>query len=166
LDEYLEMRDDYLHRNLYLPLFEISAPCGFGEVWAHGYLKSLVPVLQRPSKKLDSDYTGQYDFLLEPNIRIEVKASRAVEFNVDAPLYVKALASDSKKKFDINFQQIKPACCIETYRKFSSDPYRSGSWTASRGTLGRPTTPASVSRLQPGYPLSPADSRSAPGGGA
>jgi hypothetical protein len=44
-------------------------------------------------------------------IRIEVKASRAVEFNTDEPLYVKALPSDSVKRFDMNFQQIKPACC-------------------------------------------------------
>jgi hypothetical protein len=40
-----------------------------------------------------------------------VKASRAVDAGVDAPLYVKALASDSTKPFWMNFQQIKPACC-------------------------------------------------------
>lgn len=111
LDEYYELRDDYIDRNLYLYLFEISAPRGFGEVWAHGHLKQLVPSLQRPSKKLDKKYSGQYDFFLPPNIRIEVKASRAVEFEADEPLYIKALASDSKRPFDMNFQQIKPACC-------------------------------------------------------
>lgn len=111
LDEYYELRDDYIDRNLYLYLFEISAPRGFGEVWAHGHLKQLVPSLQRPSKKLDKKYSGQYDFFLPPNIRIEVKASRAVDFEVDEPLYIKALASDSKRPFDMNFQQIKPACC-------------------------------------------------------
>ncbi len=111
LDEYYELRDDYIDRNLYLYLFEISAPRGFGEVWAHGHLKQLVPSLQRPSKKLDKKYSGQYDFFLPPNIRIEVKASRAVDFEVDDPLYIKALASDSKRPFDMNFQQIKPACC-------------------------------------------------------
>lgn len=111
LEEYIEMRNDYLDRNLYLPLFEISAPRGFGEVWAQGHLKDLIPELQRPSKKLDPEYSGQYDFLLPPGIRIEVKASRAAEFNVDAPLYIKALGSDSSKRFDMNFQQIKPGCC-------------------------------------------------------
>jgi hypothetical protein len=40
-----------------------------------------------------------------------VKASRAVAFKTDEPLYVKALSSDSGKQFDMNFQQIKPACC-------------------------------------------------------
>jgi hypothetical protein len=111
IDEYYEVRNDYIQRNLYLYLFEISAPRGYGEVWAHGHLKALVPALEAPTKKLDSEYSGQYDFLLPPKIRIEVKASRAVEFEKDEPLYIKALASTSKKPFDMNFQQIKPACC-------------------------------------------------------
>jgi hypothetical protein len=72
---------------------------------------SIVPALQRPSKKLDAEYSRQYDFFLPPKIRIEVKASRAVEFQRDEPLYIKALGSDSDKQFDMNFQQIKPACC-------------------------------------------------------
>jgi hypothetical protein len=69
-----------------------------------------VPDLQKPSKKHDPEYVGQYDFSLG-EIKIEVKASRAVDANLNAPLYVKALASDSKKSFWMNFQQIKPACC-------------------------------------------------------
>lgn len=40
LDEYYQLRDDYLDRNLYLDLFEIGAPRGFGEVWAQGHLTS------------------------------------------------------------------------------------------------------------------------------
>jgi hypothetical protein len=111
LDEYYGIRNSYIDRNLYLYLFEISAPRGFGEVWAHGHLKELAPALQRPTKQLDTDYAGQYDFFLSPSIRIEVKASRAVEFNRDDPLYIKALSSDSNKPFDMNFQQIKPVCC-------------------------------------------------------
>ena len=111
LDEYYQLRNDYLDRNLYLYLFEISAPRGFGEAWAQGHLKELVPSLERPSKRTDPKYSGEYDFFLQPGIRIEVKASRAVEFRSDAPLYIKALASDSQKPFDMNFQQIKPACC-------------------------------------------------------
>ncbi len=110
LDEYYDIREDYIHRNLYLYLFEISAPRGFGEVWAHGHLKAIVPVLGKPGKNLDPTYSGQYDFFLD-GIRIEVKASRAVEFSNDEPLYVKALSSDSQKPFDMNFQQIKPGCC-------------------------------------------------------
>jgi len=114
-DEYLEIRDEYIERNMFLYIFEISAPRTFGENWAQGHLKELAPSLKKPSKKLDPKYSGQYDFFLElengENVKIEVKASRAVNFREDAPLYVKALASDSTSPFDMNFQQVKPKCC-------------------------------------------------------
>ena len=110
LDGYHELRDSYIERNLYLYVFEISAPRSFGEAWAQGHLKELVPDLRKPSKKIDPEYSGQYDFFLD-GIRIEVKASRAVDANMEAPLYVKALASDSRKNFWMNFQQVKPGCC-------------------------------------------------------
>ncbi len=110
LDGYYELRDEYLARNMFLYIFEISAPRTFGESWAQGHLKELVPELQKPTKKLDPEYSGQYDFLLG-DVKIEVKASRAVDAGMNAPLYVKALASDSKKPFWMNFQQIKPGCC-------------------------------------------------------
>ena len=110
LDDYIELRDDYISRNLYLYVFEISAPRTFGESWAQGHLKGLVPNLKKPSKKTDPEYSGQYDLRLD-EIRVEVKASRAVDAELDAPLYVKALSSDSRKPFWMNFQQIKPACC-------------------------------------------------------
>jgi len=111
LDGYYELRDEYIARNLYLYIFEISAPRGFGEAWAQGHLKELVPELVKPTKKLDRQYTGQYDFLLDGKMRIEVKASRAVDFESDEPLYVKALSANSRRPFDMNFQQIKPDCC-------------------------------------------------------
>ena len=111
LDDYYQLRDEYIARNMYLYIFEISSPRGFGEAWAQGHLKELVPELKKPSKKIDEDYAGQYDFVLDDRIRIEVKASRAVDAGTDAPLYVKALASDSTKPFWMNFQQIKPRCC-------------------------------------------------------
>jgi hypothetical protein len=111
LDQYLDLRDNYLARNMYLYIFEISAPRTFGESWAQGHLKELVPELLKSTKKLDPNYSGQYDFLLDGRIRIEVKASRAVDSGIEAPLYVKALSSDSEKPFWMNFQQIKPACC-------------------------------------------------------
>ena len=114
-DDYLEIRDEYIARNMYLYIFEISAPRGFGEQWAHGHLKELVPELIKPTKKLDDNYSGEYDFLYPLKcgkaIKIEVKASRAVAFESQEPLYVKALAWESKSRFDMNFQQIKPKCC-------------------------------------------------------
>ena len=111
LDDYYELRDEYLARNLYLFIFEIGAPRGFGETWAQGHLKSICPELTKPTKKLDGNYSGQYDFLVADGIRVEVKASRAVDAGSTEPLYVKALSIDSKKNFNMNFQQIKPACC-------------------------------------------------------
>jgi hypothetical protein len=111
LDDYYELRDEYISRNLYLYIFEISAPRGFGEAWAQGHLKELLPELVKPTKKLDRNYSGRYDFLFDGKIRIEVKASRTVDFESEEPLYVKALSVASKRPFDMNFQQIKPACC-------------------------------------------------------
>lgn len=115
LDDYYQIRDEYLDRNLFLYIFEISSPRGFGEQWAQGHLKELLPDLQRPNKKIDPDYSGQYDLFLKSQgdhlIRIEVKASRAVDFDMDAPLYIKALSFDSTNRFDMNFQQVKPGCC-------------------------------------------------------
>ena len=110
-DEYIELRDAYIARNMFLYIFEISAPRGFGEAWTQGHLMELVPLLQKPSKAIDSTYSGEYDLLLDGYIKIEVKASRAVDFDSPEPLYVKALSSDSPKRFDMNFQQVKPACC-------------------------------------------------------
>ena len=48
LDEYYELRDEYISRNMFLYVFEISAPRGFGETWAQGHLKELVPDLVKP----------------------------------------------------------------------------------------------------------------------
>lgn len=110
-DDYVELRDSYISRNRFLYLFEISAPRGFGEAWAQGHLSELVPDMVKPSKKLDKTYSGEYDFSLDQKIKIELKASRAVDFDAMEPLYVKALATDSVNDFDMNFQQIKPACC-------------------------------------------------------
>lgn len=61
-NDYYELRDEYIARNMYLYIFEIGAPRGFGERWAQGHLKELVPDLQKPSKKLDTEYSGQYDW--------------------------------------------------------------------------------------------------------
>ncbi len=114
LDDYFEIRDEYLARNMYLYIFEIGSPRGFGEAWAQGHLKSLAPDLEKPTKKRDSNYKGDYDFVLPEGksmIRIEVKASRAVDSDSSEPLYVKALSYESKQPVWMNFQQIKPAHC-------------------------------------------------------
>lgn len=110
LNQYLMMRAEYLQRNKYLYVFEITAPRTFGETWAQRHLVEVVPELEYPSLLKDSDYEGQYD-LTYKGIKIEVKASRAVKRKSGGTLIMKALSSDSKSGFDMNFQQIKPACC-------------------------------------------------------
>ncbi len=110
LAEYLSIRNEYLARNKFLYVYEITAPRSFGEKWAQQHLNEIVQDLQRPSKIYDENYGGQYDFWYD-NIRIEVKASRAVKRGSDEPLILKALSSGSKSGFDMNFQQIKPSCC-------------------------------------------------------
>lgn len=110
LDQYQELRDEYVWRNAYLDIFEMGA-ARFGVRWVHTHLREIVPELEKPTKELDPAYSGQYDSHLDGRIRVEVKASRAVDFESEEPLYVKALSSDSKKPFDMNFQQTKPSCC-------------------------------------------------------
>lgn len=108
LDDYLEIRNVYVRRNKYLYLFEM-APRTFGETWGQQHLNELVPELDIPSKKLDQQYSGQYDFWYD-GISIEVKASRVVKRKSGDSLLEKALLSSSSDGFDMNFQQLKPGC--------------------------------------------------------
>lgn len=110
IEQYLEIRNSYLQRNKYLYIFEITAPRTFGETWAQNHLSEIVPELERPTKKYDIEYSGQYDFWYD-GIRIEVKASRAVKKESGETLINKALSSTSLEPFEMNFQQIKPNCC-------------------------------------------------------
>lgn len=149
LQQYLNIRNRYLERNKYLYVFEITAPRTFGETWAQQHLNEVVPELQRPSTSYDPGYSGQYDFWYN-GIRIEVKASRAVRRKSGDSLIIKALSSDSKYGFDMNFQQIKPACCdvfvwiavwrdVIRYWVLSSDDVKNNRYYSSgqhRGNVG------------------------------
>ena len=72
--QYLEIRTEYVAKNRNLKAFEISAPRGFGEGFAQTYVHGMCVDLKKPSKKLDLNYSGQYDMWLD-GIKIEVKAS-------------------------------------------------------------------------------------------
>lgn len=109
-DQYLDIRTEYISENPNLWVFEISAPRGFGEKFAQTYVQGKCSKLKKPSKKLDPNYSGEYDLWLD-GITIEVKASRAVDSDSEEPLYMKALSRDTKKRFLMNFQQLKPQCC-------------------------------------------------------
>ncbi|NUN07219.1 MAG: hypothetical protein HUU57_15845 [Bdellovibrio sp.] len=108
--QYLEIRSEYISENPNLWIFEISAPRGFGEGFAQTYVQGKCSKLKKASKKLDPNFAGEYDLWLD-GIKIEVKASRAVDSDIEAPLYVRALSRNTKKNFLMNFQQLKPQCC-------------------------------------------------------
>lgn len=109
-EQYIDIRTEYISANPNLWIFEISAPRGFGEKFAQTYIQGKCSKLQSPSKKLDPNYSGDYDLWLD-GIKIEVKASRAVDNDSEEPLYMKALSRNTTKNFLMNFQQLKPQCC-------------------------------------------------------
>ncbi|MDR2457607.1 MAG: hypothetical protein LBD41_03910 [Clostridiales Family XIII bacterium] len=148
LDQYLDIRNSYIKRNRYLYLFEI-APRTFGETWGQQHLNELVPELDIPSKQSDENYSGQYDFWYQ-GITIEVKASRVVRRKSGGSLLEKSLSSISEYGFDMNFQQLKPACAdvfifIAVWRDtikywiFSSDEVKDNKYFSKgqhRGNVG------------------------------
>lgn len=109
-EQYIDIRAEYISANPNLWVFEISAPRGFGEKFAQTYVQGKCSKLKSPNKKLDPNYSGDYDLWLV-GIRIEVKASRAVDSDSEEPLYMKALSRKTDKNFLMNFQQLKPQCC-------------------------------------------------------
>ena len=109
-EKYIEIRTEYISENPNLWIFEISAPRGFGEKFAQTYVQGMCKNLKKPTKKLSSSYSGEYDLWLD-GITIEVKASRAVDSDSEEPLYIKALSRNTKKRFLMNFQQLKPQFC-------------------------------------------------------
>jgi hypothetical protein len=115
LSDYLAIREEYLARNEYLHIYEkYGSPTAFGITWAQSHIHAIVPEMKKPTRKENPDFDNEYDFFCNYKndcVRIEIKASRAVDAKSDEPLFVKALALNSKKSFDMNFQQIKPNHC-------------------------------------------------------
>lgn len=111
-EEYTDIRSEYLASNPNLWVFELSAPRAFGERYAQTQLQTISNRLLKPCKKLDPGYKNQYDLWLD-GIRIEVKASRVTDSDLDSnlPLYKKALTKETSRNFLMNFQQLKPQCC-------------------------------------------------------
>ena len=107
--QYIEIRSEYISENPYLWIFEISAPTTFGK-FAQTYVQGKSASLKIPSKKIDLTFSNEYDLWLD-GIKIEVKASRAVNSDSQEPLYVKALSRNTNQPFLMNFQQLKPQCC-------------------------------------------------------
>ncbi len=105
-EQYIDIRAEYISANPNLWVFEISAPRGFVEKFAQTYVQGKCSKLKSPNKKLDPNYSGDYDLWLD-GIRIEVKASRAVDSDSEEPLYMKALSRKTDKNFLMNFSAAK-----------------------------------------------------------
>ena len=107
--EYETLRDAYVNANPYLNLYNIS-PRVFGEIWAQQHLIDVDSRFKKPSKQIDKKYSGDYDLYLENGskiIKIEVKASRAINTKVRGGLETKALSFESNEPYWMNFQQLK-----------------------------------------------------------
>lgn len=107
--EYENLRNDYVKQNPYLKLYGF-APRIFGEVWVHKHLMDIDERFEKPSKDIDPKYQGEYDLYIPGDkkiVKVEVKASRAINTKVRGNLQEKALDSKSKAPFWMNFQQIK-----------------------------------------------------------
>lgn len=107
--EYELLRNAYMNANPYLHLYSI-APRIFGEIWAQQHLIDIDSRFKKPSKNTDKNYSGDYDLYLENGkkfIKIEVKASRAINTKIRGGLETKALGFKSEEHYWMNFQQIK-----------------------------------------------------------
>lgn len=108
--EYESLRNAYVNEVTYLDLFNIS-PRIFGEDWAQKHLIGIDPRFKKPSRSVDKNYDGDYDLFTDKIsgiIKIEVKASRAINTKARGTLEAKALWFNSKEPFWMNFQQLKP----------------------------------------------------------
>ena len=108
-NEYEKLRKGYVSSNRYLELYGL-APRIFGGIWAEDHIKDLDRKFVKPDKSIDPNYDGQYDLQIE-NIRVEVKAARAINTKKRGSLVSKALQFDVSEPFWMNFQQLKPDMC-------------------------------------------------------
>lgn len=107
--EYESLRSAYVNANPYLNLYNIS-PRVFGEIWAQQHLIDLDSRFKKPSKRIDKKYSGDYDLYLENGkkiVKVEVKASRAINTKIRGGLEHKALGFESDEPYWMNFQQLK-----------------------------------------------------------
>jgi hypothetical protein len=111
-DEYLEIRNDYISRNVYLHLYNLG-PAAFGVSWAQPHISDLSDDITKPSKKLDPEFSSNYDlFHCRSKKRIEIKAGRltARDNSKNTSISERAMTFDdaynNKKEFWTNYQQI------------------------------------------------------------
>lgn len=107
--EYETLRGTYVAANPYLHLFRLS-PRVFGEVWAQQHLIDVDARFRKASKTTDEHYSGEYDLSIKNgkrSIKVEVKASRAINTKERGGIEETALYFKSKEPYWMNFQQLK-----------------------------------------------------------
>lgn len=107
--QYEQLRSDYVSENRYLDLFSL-APRTFGQVWGEQHLMDLDSRFQKASRSLDPTFDGEYDLWIE-GIKVEVKASRAINTKKLGAVSAKALRKDTEEPFWMNYQQLKLNIC-------------------------------------------------------
>lgn len=110
-NDYLNLKSEYVRRNLNLEVIKITAPRTFGK-WGEDHIAGLIPDF-KPASEIKA--SGEFDlYYKKPKgiVKIEVKAGRAIDRTNDkAPYHERALIStDTSGLFDMNFQQMKPTC--------------------------------------------------------
>jgi len=107
--QYEELRSKYIAGNPYLNLYGL-APRIFGEIWGQEHIREIDDRFQPASRANDAGFDGEYDLILG-NVKIEVKAARAIDTKLRGDLVSKALRRDAKEPYWMNFQQLKPNLC-------------------------------------------------------
>lgn len=108
--QYVEIRRWYIIENPNLWIFKILSPWGFDERFFQAYVQGKCFKLKKTTKKFDYQYSSEYALWID-GITIEEKFSWEVDSDSDDPLYMKALSRHTKKRYLMNFQQLKPQCC-------------------------------------------------------
>jgi len=109
IEQYEKLRNDYMSANKNLNLYGL-APRIFGQVWGEEHITMLDSRFQKPNKLLDPQYDGEYDLIIE-QVKVEVKAGRAIHTKKRGDLVSKALRYNSRNPFWMNFQQLKLDVC-------------------------------------------------------
>ena len=107
--EYERIRQTYILSNKYLELYGL-APRVFGQIWGESHIRELDLRFNKAHKSLDNYYSGEYDLWIE-DVKIEVKACRAINKKIRGSLISKALDFESTETFWMNFQQLKFDIC-------------------------------------------------------
>lgn len=104
LNIYRKMLSAYRRRNINEDAFLITSNVTFGVDYIENLLHKINPKILKASLECDVNFKGSYNFWYR-GIRIGAGASRALE-NKKGTMISKALNSESKKYFDMNFQHL------------------------------------------------------------